>query len=115
MSDDDLDSLDPHAGDDATARALHAAADRQDDWHRRQTARTADMAVVADYRTRLAALLVAARQAGVEVAEDLIAAAVRDAARRVGGIEQLLWFRPGSWEASHVRQLGAMWDAGIDG
>jgi hypothetical protein len=37
-----------------------------------------------------------------------LAAALQDLARRHGSAERLVESRPGSWEASHVRALGAI-------
>lgn len=51
-----------------------------------------------------AELILAAHGAGHDIAEWL-AAALAQAAARLGSTEALLANRPGSWEASHVRAL----------
>lgn len=55
----------------------------------------------------LAASLALAERGGPDFA-GCLAAALGDLAGRHGSVERLLTSRPGSWEASHVRALGAI-------
>jgi hypothetical protein len=55
----------------------------------------------------LAASLRLADRGGPDFA-GCLAAALGDLARRHGSAERLVESRPGSWEASHVRALGAV-------
>jgi hypothetical protein len=55
----------------------------------------------------LAASLALADRGGPDFA-GCLAAALQDLARRHGSAERLVESRPGSWEASHVRALGAI-------
>lgn len=64
----------------------------------------------ADYAEALARLLVWAHQDGCEIAEDVVAAGLRKAAARVGGIDRLIARRCGSWEASDVENLAGGWE-----
>jgi hypothetical protein len=73
-----------------------------------------DYAYSADYAEALARLLVWAHQDGCEIAEDVIAAGIRKAAARVGGIDRLIARRSGSWEASNVENLGGGWEHHAD-
>jgi hypothetical protein len=62
------------------------------------------------HRRLVAALNVALTLAGRPGApdfSDLLAGALQELARRRGGAEALVESRPGSWEAVHVRALGA--------
>jgi hypothetical protein len=70
----------------------------------------ADAAYVADYAEALARLLVWAYEDGCEIAEDVVAAGLRRAAARVGGVERLIGRRSGSWEAEAVRNLAGGWE-----
>jgi hypothetical protein len=55
----------------------------------------------------LAATLALADRGGPDFA-GCLAAALQDLACRHGSVERLVESRPGSWEASHVRALGAI-------
>lgn len=55
----------------------------------------------------LAASLALAERGGPDFA-GCLAAGLQDLARRHGSAERLVESRPGSWEASHVRALGAI-------
>lgn len=59
--------------------------------------------------------ILAAHSAGADIAE-FVALALADAAEILGGPEQLLSHRPGSWEAAGVMTLlaGTMYDADRD-
>jgi hypothetical protein len=70
----------------------------------------ADTAYVADYAEALARLVVWAHEDGCEIAEDVVAAGLRRAAARVGGVERLIARRSGSWEAEGVRNLAGGWE-----
>jgi hypothetical protein len=70
----------------------------------------ADTAYVEDYAEALARLLVWAHEDGCEIAEDVVAAGLRRAAARVGGVERLVARRSGSWEAEGVQNLAGGWE-----
>jgi hypothetical protein len=100
-----------HAASDAIVRPSVADPDRQ-----RQRYRIIpeyderDDAYSADYAEALARLLVWAHQDGCEIAEDVVAAGLRKAAARIGGVDRLIARRSGSWEASNVANLAGGWE-----
>ncbi len=61
------------------------------------------------YYPAVTALLSAAWRDGVELG-DLLAEALTAVAREVGGSDQLVRYRPGSWEAQHLIALAAAAD-----
>jgi hypothetical protein len=102
---------DQHAPNDVIVRPSVADPDRP---HQRYRIipeyDEADAAYVDDYAEALARLLVWAYQDGCEIAEDVVAAGLRQAAARVGGIDRLIARRSGSWEADNVRNLAGGWE-----
>jgi hypothetical protein len=100
-----------HAPADVIIRPSVADPDRQHQRYRIiPSYDEADAAYVADYAEALARLVVWAHNDGCEIAEDVVAAGLRRAAARVGGVERLIARRSGSWEAEGVRNLAGGWE-----